>query len=147
MKFTVKETKQLEKTIAFCYAADPELQKFSRNSECDLDERVKREVECLKKANETFKFFEIYDGKSLVGYFGAETIPVPWLSTFFIMPEYRDRKDNVWEFISAHFPNVFYSGLFKVNTRAIKFFEKHGGKKLTDSTTEDKPSVVFIFTR
>jgi hypothetical protein len=122
MKFTVKETKQLEKTIAFCYAADPELQKFSRNSECDLDERVKREVECLKKANETFKFFEIYDGKSLVGYFGAETIPVPWLSTF-------------------------YSGLFKVNTRAIKFFEKHGGKKLTDSTTEDKPSVVFIFTR
>ena len=63
------------------------------------------------------------------------------------MPEYRDRKDEVWKFIASHMPDRFFAGLFKVNKRAIKFYENNGGKIIGEVSAEGKPSVVFWFER
>lgn len=137
----------LQGTIHECYSKDPSIQAFSRNSEHGLEGRVKLEVEAANDVHESFKFYRIYDNETLVGYFGTEEQPVNCLTTFFIMPEYRDRKDQVWNFIVSHLNGTFYAGLFKVNARAIKFFEKMGGKQVGETIAEGKPSVVFQFER
>lgn len=134
-------------TILECYTNDLSIQEFSRNSEHGIEDRTKLEVECLKNTDSSFQFYRILNGDDLVGYFGIEDEPVKTLTTFFIMPKYRDNKDQVWDFIVSHLPEQFFAGLFKVNSRAIKFFEKKGGIQIGETLFENKPSVVFYFKR
>lgn len=141
------ETKDYSDTIKSCWTIDPEIQKFSRNHNCDLDERVKREVAVTDLTSDTFKFYKLYSDDNFVGYFGKENEPMPFLTTIFIMPEYRDRKQEIWDYIITHFPDTFYSGLFAINTRAISFFKKMGGIVIKDVIVEDKSAVVFEFRR
>lgn len=144
---TSSKTDDLKGTILECYANDSGIQEFSRNAEHGLEGRTKLEVECLEHADSSFKFYKILNGEELVGYFGTEESPVNCLTTFFIMPKYRDNKDQVWDFITSHLPEEFFAGLFKVNSRAIRFFENKGGKIIGETIAEDKPSIVFHFKR
>lgn len=146
--FIKAEQKNLADTIKKCWEKDPAIQQFSRNWDCDLEERISREVECLKKAGDTFKFYEIFTEDGIfVGYYGQESYPLPWLTTIFVMPEFRKQAPQIWEFIASQFPEKFYSGLFKINVRAIKFYEKMGGRIVGKRSVEDKPAVTFIFDR
>lgn len=147
MKLIKRRKLDFEETIKLAYELDPSIEEFSRNKEAGLAGRIAKEVECLKKAGSSFKFYEIFDNGNLVGYFGTERSPVQCLTTFFIVPEYRTHKKKVWKFIRSHFPRTFYAGLFKVNTRAARFFELNGGKQIAEITWEDKPSIVFQFER
>lgn len=137
-----------EETIRICYTEDTSLFQFSRNSECDLNGRINKEIAALKKADASFKFYNIYnDNDKLTGYFAIETRPTLFLTTFFIMPEFRKNKQEVWDYIISHFKSDFCAGLFNVNTRAIRFFEKNGAVKILDVTVEDKPGSLFLFKR
>lgn len=147
MKFIKRRKINFEETIRTCYESDPSIETFSRNKDLGLEGRIEKEIESLKKTHSSFKFYEIFDEDKLVGYFGIERKPAQFLTTFFIMPEYRKHKKKVWKFIKNHLPKTFFAGLFKVNTRAINFFEKNGGKPIAEIVWENKPSVIFKFER
>lgn len=147
MKLIKRRKHNFEETIKKCYYLDPSIEEFSRNKDCTLDGRIQKEVEALNKTDSSFKFYEIFDGECLVGYFGIERSPVQCLTTFFIVPEYRQHKKKIWKFVKSHLPRTFFAGLFKVNTRAINFYKKQGGKQIAEIMWENKPSVIFKFER
>ena len=140
-----KEQKNWFNTIKKCWEADPAIVQFSRNFEHDLDTRVLLEVEALLAAGHSFKLYDVLDDELFLGYFGIETDPTPWLTTIFVMPEHRIRKDEIWNFILTHLPEHFFSGLFKINHRAIRYFEKKGGVIIGESMAENKPIFIFEF--
>lgn len=145
MNLRKEQSSDLFDTVHYCYSMDQSLREFSRNSECDLDERIKREVDCLKFGDMTF--YKVYDDKKFVGYFGYETQPILTLTTFFIMPEFRARKDEIFNYMVQDLDKTFYAGLFDVNIRAKRFFEKQGGKPIISAWVEDKPSTIYEFKR
>lgn len=147
MKLIKRRNHNFGETVRKCYEADLSIEEFSRNKDEGLEGRIQKEVECLKNTDPSFKFYDIFHEDKLVGYFGIERNPVQCLTTFFIMPEYRDHKKKVWKFIKSHFSKTFFAGLFKVNTRAIHFFEMNGGQPVSEVIWEDKPSVIFKFER
>jgi hypothetical protein len=131
--------------ILSCYSEDDALEQFSRNVGSYVD-RAKSEYECLRLVNDTFEFFTIIQNGEMIGYFGKETInDNEVLTTFFIRNEYRSDKNAIWKFIISHFDSSFYSGLFCVNYRAIRFYKKMGGKIVAEIVAEDKPAYVFKF--
>lgn len=139
-----QEANDLYDTVSYCYKLDPSLQEFSRNSECDLKERVNREVEGLQGP---MKLYKVYNEEKFVGYFGTEDEPFPFLCTFFILPEHRDHKDEIFNYMIQDMPQTFYAALFDVNVRAKKFYEKHGGNPIIAAWIEDKPSIIYEFKR
>ncbi len=148
MKLKKKRQHDFGKIIEFCYNSDSSLANFSRNNDVDLTGRIKKEIECLKNTDNSFKFYEITnENNEFVGYFGTERNPVQCLTTFFIMPEFRKDKKHIWKFIRKHFPKTFFAGLFKINTRAINFYKQNGGKEIGEIMWENKPSIVFKFER
>ena len=141
MNLSKLDSSDIKSTIEFCWSNDPDIQKFSRNFELDLKGRLEKELDWINKSS-TIKFYKIMDNNNFVGYYGNEG---KVLTTFFIMPEYRKQKDEVWKYISSQFDKEFFSGLYKMNTRAINFFLNQGGIKVADSEAENKPVVIFKF--
>lgn len=138
------ETKDIYPAILKCYLEDSDIAKYARNSGT-LEELAKKEFECLTNVDPSYKFFLIKD-RDMLGYFGLETVgKQQYLVSFFIRKEYRNRKKDIWNFVKSHFKGKFYSGLFKVNTRAESFYKSMGGKKVCDIICEDKPAYVFEF--
>ena len=142
MKLNKVEQKNYSNAIRMCWDKDPKIQTYSRNSAFDLDERVRLEVKCLEN-NSDLKFYEVYNNNDMVGYFGKEEQPFPCLTTFFIMPKYREVKNEIWNYMISHLPEKFFIGLFKVNKRAINFCINQGAKQIAELQMEDKPAVLL----
>jgi hypothetical protein len=148
MVFNRVQQSDINSTILFCYSNEPEMRLFSRNAEKPLEERVLREANWVKSASESLKFYDLYIDNDFAGYFGTENHPIQCLTTFFIMPKYRQFKNEIWDYMTSDFTGNYVAGVFKVNTRAAKFFEKQGGKFLNEFISEENhPSVVYLFTR
>lgn len=131
--------------ITFCYNADPKIVSSGRTSGESLQDKIDLEVDCLLNTDESFKFYKIMNKETMVGYFGTETTPINCLTTFFIMPEYRKDKKDIWSFILSSLNKPFYAGLFKANNRAIKFFENIGATMIQEVIAENEPVFIFEF--
>ncbi len=145
MNLTKVEVKNYKEIITECWKKDPKIQQYSRNYQCNLQDRVTLEVEALN-TNDSLIFYCIYDKKNnFIGYFGIENKPFDCLTTMFILPEYRKNKDLIWDYIISHLPKHFYAGLFKINTRAINFYKNKGAKEVMNLTIENKDSILLEF--
>ena len=122
---------QYHPILALCYESDPEfLEKYCRNSPVDIVQCVELGVAEFKAAV-NFTMYSLFDGESLVGYFGREVVgKQEFLHGFFIKPEYRskDMLKTFWKIVKSKFSGEITCGLYSVNTRAQKAVKKAGFK-------------------
>jgi hypothetical protein len=135
-----QRSKNWAKTIVQCYNSDPDLiEKFHVLAPTDKTEATAHTIHTFMQMADTssFEVFDCYVNKVFSGYFGIQVIAVPavgkvqFLSGFFIMPEFRtdEYKKQFIKSIKKRFPNnKIMTVIFNKNTRAIRFFEKLGGK-------------------
>ena len=127
----------IESSIRMAYKIDETIMIYSRDLEDIISDL---------KNTESLKFYKILNEENvMVGYFGKEDYQVSCLTTFFIFPQYRKDKKDIWSFIASQMPNEFYSGLYDINTRAIRFFKESGGISINSIIVEDKPATIFKF--
>ena len=112
--------------IKYCYSTDNTFTDLyhTKNGQ-GLDICV--EDEYLLIIENDVSFYKIYDyNDNIVGWFGKEADN--FITSFFILPEHR--KTVEWEKILNQFEKPTYTGIYTKNTRACKFFEKLGFKKV-----------------
>lgn len=83
----------------------------------------------------------ITENDKVIGYYGIERgLATDFLTGFFIKPENRtkDTIEKFWKEVEQHFNRDFYVGVYKKNTRAIKFLNKK-----TTNKHEIKDAVFF----
>jgi len=127
-----------------CYEEDRALlEQFHIAAPADAETCARRTVEDLKNAVD-FSFFTVHKNNDLVGFYGAEHLGnLKALTSFFVRPRYRDSTDEFWSLLQAHFKGPFVSGLYNKNTRAIRFFERQGGKLVCE--LDDQDGRIYLF--
>lgn len=143
MELTSILTEDLSLTLTTSFSSDKSFEKFHRNGHVTVDERVKREITDLNEIP-NLRIYEVYDlYGSFVGYFGIDRNII--LCTFFIMPDFRFNKVEVWNFMISHLPKPFFAGTMDFNFRAVKFLESRGGKEITKIPKEKGSALIFMF--
>lgn len=142
-----KEIDDFLPIIEHCYSQDEEelLKIWHRADEKNYKDMAKNAEEDLRMSPH-FTFCAIYDGANLVGYFGKESLEhVVSMPTFFICPEYRPKKKEVFDFIKSNMPSTFFAGIHSCNGRAKRFFEKHGGKLVMIQERDGYTGYIYKF--
>lgn len=139
------DSEQFYNTVHSAWTKDNQLNVMGLNYEGTLDDKVNKEVGILNQSSDCFKLYGIYDGTDYLGYFGIDSKPSPWLSTFFIEPEFRNNKKEIWKFIVSHLPKDFKSSLYECNVRAIQFFKNQGALELVRVPYDNTVLVIFSF--
>lgn len=129
--------------ITYCYHEDLSLQQFT--NDFDLNDRINAEIEMF--TNTPVKFYRVYNEKEFIGYYGIEEEPIIALSTFYILPKYREYKNEIFNYMVQDIPLTFFSGLFDKNIRAQKFFLKMGGKEFMKVLVKNYPFTIYKFER
>lgn len=95
--------------------------------------------------NSSFKFYEILDNETSVGYFGTEF--GIYLTTIFINPLYRnkDKVSIIWSLIKSRLHSEFNTAIYKKNTRALNFYLKNNAKIINEGITNNTPYVLLGF--
>lgn len=148
MELKLNLTTKWRDVVEKCYATDNDLlHKFHILAPTTLGDAVDHTVNTFIKCAETSKFdmYEIMDDDVFVGYVGIEIFTQPpvgkimAMTGFFIMPEYRGVKAEVFELIRTLFPNKkILTSLFSKNSRGIKALTNQGGSIFaTDKTLVD----------
>jgi hypothetical protein len=136
-------TKDFAPFVRQAYKADPEcVKKWHVIAGSGLNKCIQRTIEDLK-ACETLQFYVVYDGDRFVGYFGSE-FDGTYMPTIFVMPEYRNRKDEFWELVRAIQKPTFKAGIFYKNIPCRRFYEKLGNE-VARVKTRDGEGVVYQF--
>lgn len=89
-----------------------------------------RTIRDLKTANSYV--YTIDETGETIGYYGIERgFSIDYLTGFFIKPKYRtkERIIDFWKEVESKFEKEFYVGVYKKNTRAIKFLNKKTNEK------------------
>lgn len=118
---------QISETIDECFRTDKDLVDLYHIASGDSVEKcIVRTIDDLFNTDPSFKFYQLHSGNQCVGFFGSEFSN--YLTTIFIKPEYRNRKDisEIWKLISSHFDDEFYTSIYSKNTRALTFYRKNG---------------------
>lgn len=81
----------------------------------------------INNTHESFRFFKVFKGDVLVGFFGTEY--ENYVNTIFIVPEFRNKENNKLFFdkIKSIVGDTFYTALYDKNTRAINYYLKNNG--------------------
>ena len=132
----------IDKVIRSCYEKDSSVYVYSQYKNESFDDIIKHERSVI---GEDLNFYKLYDEDKFIGYFGIEDKPISTLTTFYISPEYRDRKNAIWKYMTSHLPKTFYAALYDVNTRAKRFFDNQGAKVIKTGLIDNKPSTIYMF--
>lgn len=126
------ETQDYPSVIKECFSQDSDLvEKYHIAAGTGLESCVQRTVEDLDNCHESFKFYKVENEGKLFGFFGKEHINnISYLTSFFVMPQYRNSSDlrNYWNLVNDMFVRQpFLVGIYAKNERASKFLNKCGG--------------------
>lgn len=118
----------IEQAVKECFATDKNLTAFwhvvSGNG---LNACVVKTMSDVAKFDPSFKFYMVFAGDDLAGYFGTE-FDGKYVNLIFVKPEYRNKRFMTvfWEQLNEHVKDTFYTSVYKKNTPAISFYSKHG---------------------
>jgi hypothetical protein len=116
-----------------CYSTDTDfLNKYHRSAGKDFSICVDQTFGELVESNNKLSFYKVEEDGNLAGFFGIENKDnINYLSVFFIKPEYRNKKEQFWNTLSSNITSSFFiCGIYKQNSRAIKFLQKLKGKEI-----------------
>lgn len=125
----VKEVLDILPYIIKCYETEVHLyNQFGQGNVADPVNMAKLEANNL--ISETSKFFIVEENNNFIGYYSTYEINT-WnaLSSFFIMPEFRDKKLEFFNLLAKPMNHKFIISIKDKNIRAIKFMEKIGAKE------------------
>lgn len=126
---TVKKVKNIEWVVKDCFSDDVKFtDKYHVAFEGGLKKCVEKTLSDIKSFH-NYEMFVVKDGRSIAGFFGKETIgELKSLSGFFIKTKYRTRRffEFFWSAIKENISDEFFSSLYKINIRAIKFLSSKG---------------------
>lgn len=143
--FKVEETSNYLIYIQTAYEADPDLiTKWHVIAGSSLNKCVDRTVADLASFDR-LKFYVVHEDGKFSGYFGTE-FNGAFLSTLFVMPNFRKKKDEFWAEIEYKVTKKFWAGIFSKNTPCMRFYAKHG-KVEVKGMMPDGEVTVFEFER
>lgn len=117
--------KEIPEMIRKCYESDKIfIEKYHELSGSSVNECINRSINDFFVNN--IDIYSLYSNNKFVGYFGDNK--ANWLVGFFIMPEMRKYKKEVWNIIESHFDGNFKMGILTKNKPAKKFFIENGCK-------------------
>ncbi len=142
---TTRKTIHMEPIIREAYASDQALlDKWHIISGSGLDACVKDTITALtKETYPDFAFHVLEDNGLFVGYFGNEA-DRSYLNTFFIAPEQRSRKLEIWQAVVGAMEPAFLSAIYSKNTPCMRFYEKMGKPIQTFRVPGRKESVTLF---
>lgn len=142
--FVAIETQDIAGTISEAYAPGGDhIEKWLNVAGSGIENCVHDQVHALT-SDSPVSFFRVEEVGNFVGYFGTQH-EGSFLSTIFIVPEYRPRKKEFWALIEAKTQPVFRNGGFKKNEPACNFYRKMGGKEVASFVAPAGPVIMFEF--
>lgn len=123
-----KEVTDILPYMIQCYKTEENLYpQFGVGDKWDTVEMAKFEL--ANCSGDTTKYYIVENNNKFVGYFFTYKIN-EWngLSSFFIMPEYRNLKFDFFNLITDLLSKKFVLSVKPNNVRAIKFMDKIGAK-------------------
>ena len=139
-----RKINDIENLIYECYSLDNKLTNdYCRRRKEGFAACCNDSITLLKDPN--VEVFGIFDEGEFVGYFAVGTVKnEKELPGFFIVPEYRNRKNEVWNVIVKHMDGTFYNAIYINNKPAIEFCRKRG-KEINSVDYENETHVIFEF--
>lgn len=125
----VKQVLDILPYIIKCYETEVHLyDQFGQGNVADPINMAKLEASAL--VSDTSKFYVVEENDKFIGYYSTYEINT-WnaLSSFFIMPEFRDKKLEFFNLLAKPMNHKFIISIKDKNIRAIKFMEKIGAKE------------------
>jgi len=143
---SIIETDDIEPFVQTAYAFDEVLiHKWHVIAGSGLNDCVKRSVQDLENC-ETLKFYAAYDADTtFFGYFGTQYAGA-YMPTIFVMPGFRDRKDEFWSEIEKRTTPTWRAGIYTKNTPCMRFYAKKG-VEVARLPTPGGEAAVFEFKR
>lgn len=142
--FSFHETDDVAGTISEAYRLDAALlEKWLNVAGSGFDACVKDQVDSLT-SQPTLRFYRVEEDGALAGYFGHEAEGA-WMSTIFIVPRLRPRKQEFFDGVRKLMKPVFYCGGFEKNQPACKFYRKMGGTVVQPMESSHGTCTMFQF--
>ncbi len=142
-----KFTKNRQRVIETCYAADPELiEKYHIMAPTNVKNAVRHTLSVFLKSDK-FKMYELIEKGNFVGYIGVEETDIKYIQGFFIMPQYRNKEifDKFFEIISHVVGDGAYIPVYEKNERAILFLERNKCRFVRTVLDKETNSTYKIF--
>lgn len=140
-----------EVLITDCYMDslynDPDLlEKYAFNAPTNVEALTKHTLEAFRESI-NFRFFSIWEGEYLVGYFGSDTISkdVQMITGMYVFKSHRNKEfiGKYIDILKSKFGNNIFIGLWLNNTRAQKFVKKLGFKHFSDIKVKGQSCIVY----
>lgn len=142
--FQMKESKELDSYIRRAYESDANLiSQWHVIAGSTREQCIEKTIRDLE-ACQTLQFFVVSEGDEFVGYFGTE-LDGMYMPTIFILPKFRNRKDEFWALINKKVTKHFLAGIYSKNIPCMRFYSKMGGKELGRENAPDGEVTVFQF--
>lgn len=90
-----------------------------------------------------FKFYVVTENEKFVGYFGVESDGA-YLTTIYIWPSMRPRKEEFWECILPYVKDKFKAAIYTKNDPCMGFYSKMG-KELGRFKMQGRDLALFEF--
>lgn len=134
-EMTVTEIDDKQRIFAIlyeCFKSDYELvQKWHIIAPDSIKNCAQRTFDDLMRC-ENLKFYSVYYGQVLIGYFGIEVYGGSSFLTGFMVQKEQRTKDNLvafWDIIITAFKGgMFFSGVWSKNERAKQYLLNRGGQ-------------------
>jgi hypothetical protein len=143
----VQHWEDIKSIVEECFSGDEDLlNKYHIKAGRGLDECVADTYNVLKMYTAfDFEFYKI-DDDGLVGFIGVEP-SIRHLTTFCLKKQCRTKENKwkLWEMINSFFEKGFMCGIYKRNSRAIKFLTDNGCVIFKETEINGHPIVVIDF--
>ena len=145
MKIVQAENRIIRDLVRRCFATDPDLlNRWHIAAPATLEQCVEKTMRDVDSFDESFRFYLIFSGENLVGYFGTEF--GNYLNLIFVKPEFRnsDFMPEFWASICKQMQKPFATAVYSKNKPAISFYSKRG-RKVADFKANGHEATSFVF--